>query len=66
MTIRQSLQQMVTAQRPQTADGHPERGDVIVIDGVECTVTSSAQVAGSLVIYAMDADRREHVTRRPM
>jgi hypothetical protein len=66
MTIRQSLQQMVTGAAPATAPGHPKRGDTIEIDGVPCTVTSSAQVVGRLVIYAMDADRNEHVTRRPM
>jgi hypothetical protein len=56
MTIRQSLRQMATAKPLHTAPGHPERGNVIDIDGEACTVTSSAQVAGHLVIYARDND----------
>lgn len=56
MTIHENLRQMATAQRPATAPGHPERGDTITIDGEACTVTSSAQVAGQLIIYARDTN----------
>lgn len=66
MTIHENLRQMATAQRRPTAPGHPERGDVITIDGEACTVTSSAQVGGRLVIYARDAAWTEHVIRIPV
>lgn len=56
MTIRQNLADMATAQPLPTAPGHPERGDAITINGEACTVTSSAQVAGHLVIYARTND----------
>lgn len=66
MTIRENLQQMATAQPRTTAPGHPKRGDVIDIDGDPCTVTSSAQVAGHLVIYARDAQWAERTVRIPV
>jgi hypothetical protein len=66
MTIRQNLQQMAIATAPQTAPGHPRRGDTITIDGDNCTVTTSAQVAGNLVIYARDNDWEERTITIPM
>lgn len=66
MTIRHNLQQMATARAPKTAPGHPHRGDTITIDGIDCTVTNSAQVAGNLVIYARDTNWEERTITIPM
>ena len=65
MDISRDIHQMVTTPRRPAAPGMPARGTTLVIDGVECMVTSSARVPGALVVYGLDNDNVEHRIRIP-